>query len=156
MPRVGRLERRLDLVQVENHPFSRFGRETDACENLLELVVGPPAANVVGRFPDADDVERILTRGAVVAELTEGNGPSTLQDQRVPTVIHRLQVVDVTDELRDEHCRHDARLEPKRTHMLRTLVPRSAHGEMSASTRPGRLPLDSQVKADLPGGGELW
>ena len=62
-------------MQVENHPFSRFGRETDACENLLELVVGPPAANVVGRFPDADDVERILTRGAVVPELTEGNGP---------------------------------------------------------------------------------
>ena len=75
LPRVGRLERRLDLVQVGNHPFSRFGRETDACENLLELVVGPLAANVVGRFPDADDVERILTRGAVVAELTEGNGP---------------------------------------------------------------------------------
>src|SRR5262245_61099698 len=123
MPRVGRLERRLDLVQVENHPFSRFGRETDACENLLELVVGPPAANVVGRLPDADDVERILTRGAVVAELTEGNGPSTLHDQRVPTVIHRLQFVDVADELRDEHCWHDARVEPKRTHMFRTLMP---------------------------------
>src|SRR5215467_8981629 len=126
LPRVGRLEWRLDLVQVENHPFSRFGRETDACENLLELVVGPPAANVVGRFPDADDVERILTRGAVVAELTEGNGPSTLHDQRVPTVIHRLQFVDVADELRDEHCWHDARVEPKRTHMFRTLMPRSA------------------------------
>ena len=70
-PRLGRLERRLDLVQVENHPFSRLGRETDACENLFEVVVGPPAANVVGRFPDADDVERILARGAVVAELTE-------------------------------------------------------------------------------------
>lgn len=123
MPRVGRLERRLDLVQVENHPFSRFGRETDACEHLLELVVGPPAANVVRRFPDADDVERILTRGAMVAELTEGNGPSTLHDQRVPTVIHRLQFVDVTDELRDQHCWHDARVEPKRTHMFRTLMP---------------------------------
>ena len=140
MQRVGRLERRLDLVQVENHPFSRFGRETDACENLLELVVGPPAANVVGRFPDADNVERILTRGAVVAELTEGNGPSTLHDQRVPTVIHRLQFVYVADELRDEHCWHDARVEPKHTHMFRTLCRDEVRQRQAGYEGPGIAP----------------
>src|SRR3954453_14999233 len=108
------LQGRLNGVDVKDRHVSPVRRwEPNACERLLEVVAGPPAADVVLRLPNTDDVQGLLADGAVVPQLTAGNSTPPTHDQLVSPVVGGAQFVDVAVEAGDQHRNHLFRVVPR-------------------------------------------
>jgi len=91
-----RLIARFDRMEVGKGEVGILGRrKPNRGQNILELIAGPAASDVLFGIPDADDVKGAISDRAVVPQFAEAGRTASAPDQRVRPVIRPRQFVYV-------------------------------------------------------------